>query len=147
MNTHLDDLLAIRALVGRFNDAVNRRDLDQFRAVWADDGVWEIPGVARAEGADAIVGLVDSLLGTWEFFFQMSGEGAIDLEGDVATARWPMREIGRTREGKGYTAHGVNADRLARTGDGWRFTTRTWHPVLVDESDVDGHVIPLAVMS
>lgn len=143
----LDDLLAIRALVGRFNDAVNRRDLDQFRSVWADGAVWEIPGVARAEGAGAIVGLVDSLLGNWELFFQMSGEGVIDLEGDVATARWPMREIGRTREGTGYTAHGVNADRLIRTGDGWRFTARTWYAVLVDESDVAGRVSPLAVMS
>ena len=65
MGTRLDDLLAIRALVGRFNDAVNRRDLDQFRSVWADDAVWEIPGVPRADSAGAIVGLVDSLLGNW----------------------------------------------------------------------------------
>lgn len=31
-----------RELIGRFNDAINRRDLDQFRSLWTEDAVWDV---------------------------------------------------------------------------------------------------------
>ena len=38
----MTDLFAIYDLVARFDDAVNRRDKNEFRTLWAVDGVWVI---------------------------------------------------------------------------------------------------------
>ena len=40
----LEDEQSIHRLVSRYADAVNRRDEDAWRATWADDGVWYLPG-------------------------------------------------------------------------------------------------------
>ena len=36
----IEDELALRNLMGRYTDAVNRRDADAWIATWAEDGVW-----------------------------------------------------------------------------------------------------------
>ncbi|MEQ8037099.1 nuclear transport factor 2 family protein [Xanthomonas sp. WHRI 6106] len=38
----LEDESAIRALVARFADTCIRADHDGFKALWTDDGIWEI---------------------------------------------------------------------------------------------------------
>ena len=53
----MTDMWAIHDLVARFDDAVNRRDRDEMRKLWAEDSVWSIgdPRPMSVRGADRIV--------------------------------------------------------------------------------------------
>jgi hypothetical protein len=45
-------------------------------------------------------------------------EGVIEIDGTRAKASFPMIEMGRSLEGKGYTAYAINANFLLRTQAG-----------------------------
>ena len=45
--TNLEDELALRNLMARYVDAVNRYDADAWIATWAEDGVWNLLGNPR----------------------------------------------------------------------------------------------------
>ena len=67
----------------------------------------------------------------WDFFFQTTHTGVIDVAPDhqTATARWEMREIARIPDGsQSYDNVALYYDRLARTHDGsWRFAERRYY--------------------
>ncbi len=140
-NDRLRDESDIRELAGRFSDAVNRRDLELFRTLWTQDGVWDIkaPMNVRVTGPDAIVSAVSRLLGGWAFFVQSTHLGTVTVNGDVATARFTMNEIGRPLSGGGgHFNYGLYADALRRTPEGWKFTKRVYHFLYLDASTLTG---------
>ena len=85
----------IRGLAARFSDAVNRRDPDAFGDLFADDGAWEIgePFPSRAAGRQDVTTMFKNLWAPWDFFFQMTHSGVIDVAADrqTATARWEVQ--------------------------------------------------------
>ena len=92
----VEDELSIRNLVARYTDAINQRDLADFRQLWTDNAVWEIgpPLQSRADGIDEIVALLSRLLQAEKYFMQMTHSGVIEIKGDRATARFVERERG-----------------------------------------------------
>jgi hypothetical protein len=50
--------------------------------------------------------------------------GAIVLDGDTASGRAHIHELGRSRDGRSGLNHAIYHDRYRRTGDGWKFTER-----------------------
>jgi len=65
----IQERLEIRALRGSFAAAANRRNFDQFAAIFADDGVWHIPDMhAEFRGRAVIRGGIEHMLGLWEVF-------------------------------------------------------------------------------
>ena len=129
------DELAVRALLDRYTDAVNRRDWDAYRACWTDDAVWELhaPVNQRKEGIDAIMAEVQHAVGAMDFFFQMPHAVVVTLDGDRATARVSLQEVGRAREGAeplpgatGMTIYAMYHDEVVRVGGAWRFKQRTY---------------------
>jgi ketosteroid isomerase-like protein len=134
------DREAVRDLAARFHDGVNRRDVELLRSLWTTDAVWDLPGIARAEGIDQIAGILVGLVEAWELFVQIPGSAVVDVDSgaDLARARVPLHEVGRTIDGTDYRAYGWNEDEWKRTPDGWRLARRTWHPVLVDEAPAPG---------
>jgi ketosteroid isomerase-like protein len=142
----LADEAAISKLAARFADAVNRRDQKEFRALWTPQGVWEIkpPLTMQVQGVDGIVAAFIQLLDGWEFFVQMVHSGTIEIEGDRATARWCMNEIGRSTTGKGFHNFGLYADELVRQDDRWLFARRTYHYAYIEEPTLPGNAFSLA---
>jgi ketosteroid isomerase-like protein len=107
-----------RELIGRFNDAINRRDLDQFRSLWTEDAIWDIKTMSAATGPQAITELIASMLQNWEVFFQLSGEPVFEADGQTLVARSPMWEFGRSHTGSSYSGYALNVDEIVRGEQG-----------------------------
>ncbi len=136
----------IQKQVARFADAVNRRDYDEFRSLWVEEGIWELkpPMNINVSGKDKIMETFTHLLDNWEFFVQMVHSGVIDIQGDRAEARWCMNEIGRNYEGKGFQNFGMYQDKLIKQDNQWLFVQRTYHFAYVDEPQLSGTAFSLS---
>ena len=138
----VEDELAIRNLAARFTDAVNERDAGAFRQLWSHDAVWEIgpPLAARAEGIDAIVGMMARLLAPRTLFIQLTHSGVVTFTGeDTATSRFTERERGKGQQDY-YENLAVYRDVIARGPDGWRFKRRYYEYRYLDSSAFAGAV-------
>jgi ketosteroid isomerase-like protein len=138
--TKIEDETSIQKLTASFADAVNRRDLELFKSLWNDRGVWEIepPLTMEVTGVDEIAAAFTRLLNNWEFFIQIVHQGSIELNGDRATARWYMNEIGRDTDGKGFQNYGAYLDELIRQDNQWLFTRRTYRFIYIDRPSFPG---------
>lgn len=141
----LADEAAINKLTAKFADSVNRRESEEFCSLWHSQGVWELkpPMSIKVEGIEQILATFTQLLENWEFFVQMVHSGVVAIEGDRATARWCMNEIGRSTVGKGFVNYGLYEDELVRENGIWLFAKRTYHFAYVDEPSLPGQVFSL----
>ena len=123
-----DDFHAIMALVAKFDDAVNRRDHEEFCALWTETAVWEIgpPRTMRIEGADKIRATWAKMIEQTVWLFRGSFLGSVNFDGDKAQGRWPCIEAGSFREEGKYDNYAIYHDRYVRTPSGWQFATRRY---------------------
>ena len=141
----VEDRLEIQALVARFSDAVNERDITAFAQLWASDHpVWEIgpPLPSRAEGKDAIIAMLKGLYKIEQYFMQMTHSGVITIEGDTASARFVVRERGKG-DGTYYDNLAVYDDVLVRESGGWRFQERHYRYRFLDQTPFTGDAFPV----
>jgi ketosteroid isomerase-like protein len=98
---------ATRAVIGRFNDAFNRHDIDAITALLTDDTVFEDtsppPDGRRIEGKAAVVE-------HWRQWFGRNAGAAFEGEemivtGDRAVVRWVYR---KPRDGQPWHLRGVD---------------------------------------
>jgi hypothetical protein len=59
---------------------------------------------------------------------QTTHPGAIQLEGDTASGRAYIQELGRLRDGRSVFNCSLYHDRYQRTPDGWKFTDTSFSP-------------------
>ncbi len=123
----IEDDLAIRDLVARFADSVNRKVATQMYPLFTDDIVLEVVGFGVWSGADAVVTFLDDILSLWEGFVQAVHSGVVTLEGgplpQQATGRWYLSEFG-VREGLDSYASGSYSDHYVKENGVWRFSQR-----------------------
>lgn len=136
------DELAIRDLVARYSDAVIRNDAEAWAATWAEDATWKV-GPNESRGRDAIVATWKDLMGSFGEVRQLAHQGLIRIEGDRATGRWTMSELGWPKRGEPSVLIGVYRDECARIDGGWRFTSRRFDILYVGPPDLTGRNFPL----
>ena len=127
-----DDELAIRNLLGRYADAVCRRDPDDWIATWAPDCMWDLGGGRVTYGHEDTLGLWHESIAKYEWVAQLPSSGTIDgVDSAAGGARgdWYILELNRTVDGAGVLHLGHYADTYAKTAEGWRFQTRRFHLV------------------
>lgn len=135
----LADRIEIEALRGEYTDAAMMRDFDRFAALFTHDAVVRIPAAGVELGSrEEIRAGIERLQGLWEFFVQTIHPGVIRLDGDTATGRAFVAELGRLRDGSSHQNHAVYHDRYRRTADGWRFTERVYEMRYVDTTPLGG---------
>jgi ketosteroid isomerase-like protein len=95
------DRVEIEALRGEYTDAVMMRDYDRVASLFTPDGALRMPNVpVELEGQQRIStwgGRVPDLV---DFLVQNTHPGTIRLDGDTASGRAYIQEIGRGRAGR-----------------------------------------------
>jgi ketosteroid isomerase-like protein len=121
------DRFEIEALRGEFTDAVMMRDYDRLASLFTQDGAVRIPDInAEAGSREEIRAGIERLQGLWDYFVQTTHPGTIQLEGDTASGRAYISELGRLRYGSSHLNYAVYNDRYRRTSDGWKFAERVY---------------------
>ena len=133
------DRVEIEALRGEFTDALIMGDYDRVASLFTQDGAVRIPDInAEAAGREEIRAGIEQLQGLWDYFVQTTHPGTIQLDGDTASGRACIAELGRFRDGRSELNYAVYHDRYQRTGDGWKFTERVYEVRYLDTTPLAG---------
>ena len=133
------DRVEIEALRGEFTDALIMGDYDRVASLFAQDGAVRIPDInAEAAGREEIRAGIERLQGLWDYFVQTTHPGTIQLDGDTASGRAYIAELGRSRDGRSELNYAIYHDRYQRTGDGWKFTERVYEVRYLDTTPLAG---------
>ena len=137
------DRVEIEALRGEFTDAVMMRDYDRVASLFTPDGALRMPNIpAELIGPEAIRGWLARVPEFVDFLIQTTHPGSIRLDGDTASGRAYIHELGRLRDGTSELNYAIYHDRYQRTGDGWRFTERVYEVRYHDTSPLAGSPPP-----
>jgi ketosteroid isomerase-like protein len=133
------DRVEIEALRGEFTDAVMMRDYDRVASLFTADGALRMPNIpaelAGREEIRAWGGRVPALV---DFLVQTTHPGSIQLDGDTASGRAYLQELGRLRDGRSELNYAIYHDRYQRTADGWKFTERVYEVRYHDTTPLAG---------
>jgi ketosteroid isomerase-like protein len=135
---------AIRDLIYRHSDAVNRQDFDAMAELYTADAVWESPLLEmRFEGISTFIEFLRSTSTGLEILYQEASNPVVDLlDADTAQASTSMHEMTRTgQEGFNLEQYGMYFDEFTRTDAGWRFRRRTFVTQLSAQDVVTGAVV------
>ena len=140
------DRVEIEALRGEFTDAGMMDDYDRFASLFAPDGVLRWPHINKEfVGREEIRAWGERVADLVDFLVQNTHPGTIQLDGDTASGRAYMSELGRTRDGHQGLNYAIYHDRYQRTGDGWKFTERVDEIKYLDTTPLAGfapHAVP-----
>ncbi|MEO3891481.1 nuclear transport factor 2 family protein [Nonomuraea sp. B5E05] len=133
------DRVEIEALRGEFTDAAMMDDHDRLASLFTHDAVYRIPdaGIEHA-GREAIRAGTGQLSQAWDYFVQTTHPGAILLDGDTASGRAYVCELGRLRDGGSMLNYALFHDRYRRTPEGWKFTERVFEVRYFDTTPLPG---------
>jgi ketosteroid isomerase-like protein len=133
------DRVEIEALRGEFADAVMTGDYDRLASLFTRDGAVRIPHInAEAVSREEIRASIERLQGLLDCFVQTTHPGVIRLDGDTASGRAYLCELGRFHDGGSELNYGMYHDRYRRTADGWKFTERVYEVRYLDRSPLAG---------
>lgn len=143
---HVADVLAVQGLAVSYAEAISRFAVNEAVEVYADDGVLRTPTTPDTVGRTAIAELISATITGLDLMFQTVHQGLVHVDGDTATARFPITEWARrAHDGRGIQFLGIYDDVAVRTHDGWRFASRRLVPVTLGRPDgLSGAVHPLA---
>lgn len=136
-DSKLADELAIRGLIERYADSVNRRDATDWAALWTEDGVWEVFGTEIA-GRDAVVGAWSGAMKTFSFVFHVAHSAVIEVEGDGARGRWTVSEQLIGADGTPGILLTLYHDEYRREAGEWKIARRRLQPMYQGPPDLSG---------
>jgi ketosteroid isomerase-like protein len=133
------DRVEIEALRGEFTDAAMMRDYDRLASLFTPDGALRMPNIpVELVGQEGIRAWGERVPDLVDFLVQNTHPGTIALDGDTASGRAYMSELGRTRDGRQGLNYAIYHDRYQRTGDGWKFTERVYEVRYEDTTPLAG---------
>ena len=133
------DRFEIEALRGEFTDAVMMRDYDRLASLFTHDGAVRIPHInANAVSREEIRAGIERLQALLDYFVQTTHPGTIRLDGDTASGRAYISELGRFRDGRSELNYAIYHDRYQRTTHGWKFTERVYEVRYLDTTPLAG---------
>ena len=138
------DRVEIEALRGEFTDAVMMRDYDRVASLFTPDGVWRMPNIpVELTGQDQMRGWGEMVPKIVDFLVQNTHPGTIAIDGDTATGRAYISEVGRALDGRSGLNYAIYHDRYQRTPEGWKFTERVYEVRYEDATPLTGSAYPV----
>ena len=134
----VEDELAIRDLIARYADAVNRSDQNDWGATWAEDGFWSLMGM-ESRGRDNIVQFWLGAMSGFKFALHMNGSGTLTIDGDRATGRWYLTEYTCDNDENTATIAGVYDDVYVKQDGNWLFAERLYQVLYMGPADLSGN--------
>ena len=135
------DRVEIEALRGEFADAGTMHDSDRIASLFTHDGAWRMPDIpADLAGREEIRAWVRRRPA--EYLVQTTHPGTIQLDGDTASGRAHIQELGRARDGRSFLNYAIYHDRYRRTPDGWKFAERVYEIRYLDMTPLAGSPHP-----
>lgn len=137
----LADRLAIRGVIEGYSDAVTHRRWSDVAATFHEEAVWKVgaPMSLELNTRDGITAGLSAGIGRMDFLAQMTHSITITLDGDNATARTIIHELGRNSSQKsGLCLIGTYHDTLSRRAGQWAFDRREFVVIFVDTAWVAG---------
>ena len=133
------DRVEIEALRGEFTDAAMMRNYNRLALLFTHDGALRMPNIpAELAGQEEIRAWGERVPILVDFLVQTTHPGIIQLDGDSASGRAYMQELGRGRDGRTELNFAIYHDRYQRTGDGWKFTERVYEVRYLDITPLAG---------
>jgi ketosteroid isomerase-like protein len=133
------DRVEIEALRGEFTDAAMMRDYDRLASLFTQDGALRMPNIpVELVGQEELRAWGERVPELVEFLVQTTHPGTIALDGDTASGRAYIHELGRARDGRLGLNDAIYHDRYRRTGDGWKFTERVYEVRYEDTTPLAG---------
>ena len=121
----IEDRIEIRELLDTYNDAVNRKDEKTWASTWIDEAEWDFMGQIIS-GKPAIVETWKSAMGSFSYVGFVAFPGAIEINGQSASARTYVRETIVTNDQNVRRIEGIYEDKIIKTAGSWRFKTRSY---------------------
>ncbi|CAH0993088.1 hypothetical protein SIN8267_03227 [Sinobacterium norvegicum] len=140
--TLVADQIALRNLMDKYCDAVNRGDAESWISTWAEDASWNLLGTV-VTGSEQILGLWQQMMAGFEFVVMMPSSGQFQIEGDTATGHWYLQEFSRNLEGVGNTLLSRYTDRYIKQDGQWLFSHRDYVFIYNGPADLSGSYLPL----
>jgi len=131
----VEEEIAIRDLVARYADGVNRIDQNVWGATWAEDGQWSSMDM-EVHGRDNIVQFWLGAMEGFKFAIHMNNSGTLNISGDTASGRWYLTEYTCDLEGTGATVLGVHDDLYVKTAGNWLFKERRFQIFYMGPADL-----------
>ncbi len=122
----MNDQAEIQQILNIYSDGASRRDFAQVIATFTKDAIWEVADTPhRFVGTTNILEAFRAFTATTSYLVQLNAPGVISVDGDKASARTTIREVGRYSDrDELFDCVGTYHDAFARTAEGWRFTHR-----------------------
>ena len=140
------DELAIRQLTAAYSDAVNRGNVTDMAATYAEDAVLSAFGAPDVTGRANIEATFMQMKSEYQWIFQMTHSGTIEIDGDEAWCRWWVSEQSLNHKGGGAEFLGVYQDHVVRTAEGWRFAHRLLQGVYIGRKELAGKIFAAPTM-
>jgi ketosteroid isomerase-like protein len=127
----LEDRLLIRERINTYSDAAFQRDRELWLANWIEDCTWHTLG-QDFRGKSELRAQWSKIWETMERLTFFTEVGAIDAQGDRATARCYCREILLFKDGSVRKLVGQYDDELVRENGVWLFARRTYTVLMAE---------------
>jgi hypothetical protein len=118
----LQDQLAIRELVARYNYAIDEGRAEEWVATFVPDGTFESSALGKHSGAEALLAFANGYIAAVNGR-HCTSDFVIDVDGDDARSRCYLIAVNNTAAPV-VSVTAVYEDVLRRTADGWRFVHR-----------------------
>jgi ketosteroid isomerase-like protein len=134
--------LALRNLMARYIDAVNRTDADAWISTWAEDGSWNLLG-NTVTGRDNIRALWQQMMSGFEFALMLPSSCLFEVDGSRASGHWYLQEHTRDREGNTASVVSRYRDSYTRVDGQWLYLSRHYDIIYYGPADLSGNYTPL----
>ena len=137
----LEDEMALKNLMARYVDAVNRSDADAWIATWSEDAVWNLMG-DPVSGRDTILALWQGMMASFEFVVMLPSSCLFSVDGNTATGHWYLHEYMRDQQGTGSTILSRYVDTYVKKDGQWLYQSRQYDFIYNGPSDLSGPYSP-----